>query len=281
MDDVRVCEYDIKEVGEFKALVQSRIIKGGEKFKVVLWAHCLAYHAVYSAMRGKTDDTFHNLTLRIPQGDLEVASKYLDCTLDAESSTVSSLLQKVYAVVGAPPPNPSYLLVLNADDHQLKMRYEVLANALAFIFYHELSHIYHKHEATPGNVRKEQEFHADRTAAEWLFGNKGIDTNMYSGRHFGAATVLIGLTSTLLYERYDSNKHPPAWERILPVFEPSVKNDDAPVWGYIATGLYLHLHRHRVYLENESDLRPDKITVCRMISAIAEHNARLELSPCP
>lgn len=281
MAGVRVCEFDFEGTNGFEVRLSDKRIRGSEKFKVILWAHCLAYHSAYLASCKNIDNFLGNPNLGIPKGDLDIASKFLDCTMEVESSCFSNLKRSVATVTGAPLSDENYQTKLDTESITSTMQYEIFSNALAFIFYHELAHIYHKHDASPGEVRKKQEFQADRTAADWLFGSKSIDTSVFSGRHFGAATVLIGLTSTLIYEKYASDKHPPDWERILPVFEPSIKNDDNPVWGYIATGLYLHLHRYGFYRENESGLRPDKKTVCRMISAIADHNARLELPSCP
>lgn len=282
MQEVRVHRF---ETEHFAGPVATKVkmkwrIKISQRYHLFLWSRSVAYHLAYTAAIEKSANQLQAFPLELAYKIIEFADKVLNGEVDPDSGEVSDLRHWEDPTLPEYPPNKKFQFGLEITNLVRETSKESFFNALAFSYYHELAHIYHKHDAPPGEIRKKQEFQADRTAADWLFGSNGLDTNTFHNRLFGAATVLIGLTSAMLHGKHVSDAHPLPSDRILSVFEPSIKNDGAPVWGYIATALYLHLHRHPVYLENESELRPDKKTACRMISTIANHNARLELPEC-
>jgi hypothetical protein len=284
MQEVSVHLYETERfagpVAKFQNSKDKRI-KISQRYHLFLWSSSVAYHLAYTNAIENSFSQLQTVPLGPADKVIEFADKVLDREIAPDDGDVSDLRHWENPKNSQYPPNREFQFGLEITNPVREMSRESFFNALAFSYYHELAHIYHKHDAPPGEVRKKQEFQADRTAADWMFGNNGLDTNTFHNRLFGAATVLIGLTSAMLQVKHVSDSHPLPSDRILSVFEPRVKNDDDFVWGYIAASLYLHLHRHEDYSENESESRPDRKTACRMISAIADHNARLELPPCP
>lgn len=229
----------------FRADSQGKQILVGLKCLARLWIHAFSHFTIFSdlvALKERAPDA----TLDLRSTDrLRKAAHLLKWAVKADMQVRMTTYRGMTAALSLPPEVESVFsekaFVLHkkhADNHAFA--------ALAFILYHELSHIRLNHVSEKGLASPEQEKIADREAAEWMLDSDQLSDNDRLKRRLGIAIGLGWLISLNVYiGRPENSTHPPAWDRLYQVLDQYIENDNDMAWVFTAAMLNTHLVNQR------------------------------------
>jgi Peptidase U49 len=240
------------EMVVFKANSEKNQITVGQRGMERLWAHAYAYSGAFHAIPQKLREQAPGRAGPSLELILDQCSRLLTWAVRAD---VNLKLDKQFQ----PPERPSGLLSPfdPCEDGTVQATAQALwCFALAFIFFHELSHVQMRHVRQKGAPNVEQEKDADREAARWLLEHTEGSERRQLERRLGVGTALIYLAT---YDVYLPGGHgesyPPGYDRLFQTLCRFLDDEDEEqseqVWAFVAVALMLHLHNKRIPLDGQ------------------------------
>jgi hypothetical protein len=254
----------------FTADAETGRIVVGLKGTARLTGHCYAYtcslHAFYQRNSG--------LTAEPDQQALKAGSEVFRWAVTGDIRSKLNEFDRSF-ISDFIPDNLWDLIDECLPDQQRAKAGEVLADALTWILYHEVSHIQTGHTECEGLESVEQEREADRLAAEWMLDSDEIGNLERYQRLLGIATALGWLTApTAVLGPGSRTTHPAAYDRLYQTLDQFIPEEVADIWIFVQMMLVLHILFAGLPFNGEHIGPPLKENASLLVDVIARRGKR-------
>ena len=241
----------------------------GRKCLLRLRAHAFAYVFCWSSLGNQTAEYRSRMRSREARDEyFAAASRMLTWAMGRE-------LQIAYAQRGDTWKLEQVMRGAEADlppdifdsvpETQRILAAKVAKSALAYILFHEITHLEVGDVRREGPESVEQERQADRIAAERLLEDPSLPRTERLGRLLGIAVALLWLASLNVYlGPGEITGHPPGYDRLSQILRQFVHSHDQEEWEsvcwFVALSLFLHVENRGLDYDPERlNAPPDEI----------------------